>query len=95
MKENRIEFIKKLTDLIHMSRSFDNLVIEYGYLTYEGEGQRTFHRADNESDIPKGGHECLSLKWQGQNDMFARYQSIEADSCWAILIDAVRALDRM
>lgn len=92
MKENRMEFIKKLIELIHMSRSFADLIIEYGYLIYSTGAQPAFHNANDESEIPKGGYECLCLKWQGQD---AYYQSIEADSCWAILNDVTNALNRV
>ena len=84
MMENKIEFIKNLQNLINMTSAFDTLVIEVGYRDWNGEFVQSDERL-----------EWICLHWNDQDKRFGRYQSIEADSCYGILIDTMKVLCKL
>lgn len=88
MKENKTAFIKALEDLCHMSRALEDLVIEYGYVDEHG----TFVPSETESDSHR---EFLCFHWKDQERKFGQLQSIEGDSNFGILIDAMKVIPRM
>ena len=82
--EDKLAFIQKLQELMNMSRSFDNLVIEVGYRDWNGEFVPSTER-----------FEWICLHWSDQDRGFGRYQSIAGDSCFGILVDAMKVIGRM
>lgn len=87
MTENKIEFIKNLESLCRQCRALGDIVIEYGYEDKDG-----FVPSDTILDDKR---EMICARWKDQDRRFGVYQSIEGDSNYGILIDAMKAIRKM
>lgn len=85
MRENKMEFIKELEKLCNKTRALENLVIEPGYFDY-----RSGEFVPSEEKV---NHLCIH--WKDQDRQFGRVKSIEGDSCYGILIDAMKVISRL
>lgn len=93
MRENKMEFIKALEDLCHKTRALEDLVIETGYINYEEKdkcNRYAFVATENEEEVSH-----LLFRWKDQDRLFGVRQSIEGDSNYGILCDAMKVLEHM
>ena len=87
MTENKIEFIKSLESLCRQCRALGDIVIEYGYEDKDG-----FVPSDTILDDKR---EMICVHWKGQSSKYGVIQSIEGDSNYGILIDAMKVIGKM
>ena len=93
MKENKMEFIKAIEDLCHKTRALQDLVIETGYINY-GKKDR-FDRSEFvvTDNADEATHLCFH--WKEQSVLFGTRQSIEGDSNYGILCDAMKVIEHL
>lgn len=95
--ENRIEFIKEMETFCRKCRALEDLVIERGYVAYHFDRpeleQKEFVKTNGE--IPVGNDECICIRWKDQSPKFGIIQPINGDSCYGILIDAMKHITRI
>lgn len=105
MKENKIQIIKDLNALLNSTRAAEGINLKYGYAErtysepYPEDGRRyltdiVFHESDRILDQPGDPREEVQITWGKQADIYALYQSIEADSGIAIINDLIIAVNK-
>ena len=103
--ENRLQIIKDLETLLNTTRAAKGISIRYGYAERkytepDENGKRylldiVFHECDEELGVDNEHGEEVQLRWGEQSDIFATYQSIEADSGLSIINDIMIAVNKM
>lgn len=93
-KENKIEFIHNLTELLHQTRAFETLIVEYGYKEFCGKvdlySEERFVPCEDEDKL-----EWLLLRWPDQSPKYGCFVPVGGDSNWGIMIDAMKYLQHM
>ena len=91
--ENKIEFIKALEDLCRKTSALQDIVIEPGnFDKYPINLDSTKFIPYKEGDPdPK----VICIHWKDQSWKFGYIQGIEADSCYGILLDAMKCIKKM
>lgn len=103
--EDRLQIIKDFEKLLQSTRFGSDINIKYGsvertYSEPDEKGDRyllsaKFIESDRELNQADDPREYVRLAWGKQSDLFATYQSIEADSGMSIIRDIIKAIDRM
>lgn len=103
--ENRLQIINDLEKLLNTTRAAEGIQIRYGYAERkysepDENGKRqlldiVFHECNEELSIDNEHSEEVQLRWGEQSDIFATYQSIEADSGLSIINDIMLAINKM
>lgn len=102
--ENRLQIIKDLETLLNTTRAASGISIRYGYAerkyTEDENGKKhlldiVFHECNEELGVDNEHGEEVQLRWGKQSDLFATYQSIEADSGLSIINDIMMAVNKM
>ena len=102
--ENRLQIIKDLETLLNKTRAAKGISIRYGYAerkyTEDKNGKKhlldiVFHECNEELSVDNEHDEEVQLRWGEQSDIFATYQSIEADSGLSIINDIMMAVNKM
>ena len=93
MEENKMEIIYAMKDILDKTRCFNGLIIKTGYLDYSkpcGLDRMAEMFVESEEKVTH-----LLFLWAGQNKVYGHVQSIEGDSGYGIMIDIMKALERM
>jgi hypothetical protein len=90
----KIEFVKEIEKLLHMTREFADIKLKYGYLDLNK--SYSFTRAEQfiEANV-EVIDDCVLLKWVNQSDMFGEIISISGDSFSGILQDVFTKADML
>lgn len=83
-KENKLEVIDAIQAMCRATSHLCNLVIEVGYRDWNGNFVPSNERLN-----------WLCFHWQDQERKFGRYQSIEADSGFGIILDAMKVISKL
>ena len=84
MNENKIEVIEAIENMCRTTSVLRDLIIEPGYRDMDGKFIPSTERI-----------EWLCFRWHNQDRRFGIYQSIEADSGYGIIIDAMKVISRL
>ena len=103
--EDRLQIIKDLETLLNTTRTAKGIQIRYGYAERkysepDENGKKhllniVFHECNEELGIDNEYGEEVQLRWGEQSDIYATYQSIEADSGISIINDIMKAVNKM
>lgn len=85
MRENKMEIIMAMENVLRKTRYCDNIQIIAGRWDYNGNCFIACHNKEELANV-----DCLCLEMYGRKI----YQSIEADSGIAIIYDILKAVDR-
>ena len=86
-KLTKHQFVKQLESLIRKTDELSTVTIDYGYLKGD-----EFTQSERELVNPDDPREMLKISYETGSTV---YQSVEADSCYGILLDAMKGIEEL
>lgn len=83
-KESKLEVVRAIEFMCNQTDALQNLRIEVGYRDWDGNFVPSTERLDR-----------LCFHWVDQDRRFGRYQNIEEDSGYRIIIDAMKVIGKL